>query len=418
MTSTLGIKKIQYPNGTNIATLDSSGSIAFAGASTVAGTLAVTGETTLATHLNLGDNDKIKLGASGDLEVYHDGSNSYIDDTGTGNLRIRANDQVKIQKYTGENMFVGIADGAASMYYDNSQKIATTSTGVTITGNIANASGDFALVIAGDIVLNADGGDWIFKDAGTEVARFINTSEHFHIRSSVSDKDIIFQGNDGGSAGTEIMRIDVSERRLGLGTDSPTEKLSIVNGSGDVGIRIQGNTRSFKMEQNNYGLRVFDLDASAERLRVDASGYVTKPNQARIMFQGNSNGNTNVGNGEIFGSTNDGNPAFSTGKSFVQAVGITYDSATGRFTVPVAGRYIIHFQAYYNAGAASCRIGTYINTVQVNLAHNSSIVGTMHVSFVANMGANDYIDFRQNSGGTQAWYMGENHMLGYIVLIN
>ena len=43
MTSTLGIKKIQYPNGTNIATLDSSGSIAFAGASTVAGTLGVTG---------------------------------------------------------------------------------------------------------------------------------------------------------------------------------------------------------------------------------------------------------------------------------------------------------------------------------------------------------------------------------------
>jgi len=46
MTSTLGIKKIQYPNGTNIATLDSSGSIAFAGASTVAGTLGVTGAIT------------------------------------------------------------------------------------------------------------------------------------------------------------------------------------------------------------------------------------------------------------------------------------------------------------------------------------------------------------------------------------
>lgn len=43
MTSTLGIKKIQYPNGTNIATLDSSGSVAFAGASTIGGTLGVTG---------------------------------------------------------------------------------------------------------------------------------------------------------------------------------------------------------------------------------------------------------------------------------------------------------------------------------------------------------------------------------------
>ena len=43
MTSTIGVKKIQYPNGTNIATLDSSGSIAFGGASTVGGTLGVTG---------------------------------------------------------------------------------------------------------------------------------------------------------------------------------------------------------------------------------------------------------------------------------------------------------------------------------------------------------------------------------------
>ena len=108
----------------------------FSGNVTAGGTLAVTGETTLATHLNLGDSDKIKLGAAGDLEVYHDGSNSYIDDAGTGNLQIRANAQVKLQKYTGENMFVGIADGASSMYHDNVQKIATTSTGVDVTGTI------------------------------------------------------------------------------------------------------------------------------------------------------------------------------------------------------------------------------------------------------------------------------------------
>jgi hypothetical protein len=55
----------------------------------LSGTLDVTGETTLTTHLNMGDNDIIKLGASTDLQIYHDGSNSYISDTGTGNLRIR-----------------------------------------------------------------------------------------------------------------------------------------------------------------------------------------------------------------------------------------------------------------------------------------------------------------------------------------
>ena len=46
MTSTIGVKKIQYPNGTDIITLDSSGSIAIADSATVGGTLSVTGATT------------------------------------------------------------------------------------------------------------------------------------------------------------------------------------------------------------------------------------------------------------------------------------------------------------------------------------------------------------------------------------
>ena len=199
MTSTLGIKKIQHPNGTNIATLDSSGSIAFAGASTVAGTLGVTGETTLATHLNMGDNDKIKLGASGDLEVYHDGSNSYIDDTGTGNLRIRANDQVKIQKYTGENMFVGIADGAASMYYDNSQKIATTSTGVSVTGGATLNSGTLnmsssLIQFSGNLSL-PNVGACLFRPVADTIAFGINNGQ----RVSVNQHGLLF-GTDTSSA--------------------------------------------------------------------------------------------------------------------------------------------------------------------------------------------------------------------------
>ena len=44
------------------------------------GTLNVAGETTLQTHLNMGDGDIIKLGASADLTIQHDGSNSIITD--------------------------------------------------------------------------------------------------------------------------------------------------------------------------------------------------------------------------------------------------------------------------------------------------------------------------------------------------
>ena len=100
----------------------------------VAGTLGVTGETTLTTHLNMGDNDIIKLGDSADLQIYHDGSNSYIDDAGTGALIVRGNNRIDLQKYTGETMGSFNADGAVNLYHDNAVKLATASGGVTVTG--------------------------------------------------------------------------------------------------------------------------------------------------------------------------------------------------------------------------------------------------------------------------------------------
>src|SRR5210317_1664388 len=50
----------------------------------IAGTLGVTGEATLTTHLNMGDNDIIKLGDSADLQIYHDGPDSIIAESGAG----------------------------------------------------------------------------------------------------------------------------------------------------------------------------------------------------------------------------------------------------------------------------------------------------------------------------------------------
>ena len=110
---------------------------------TFSSTLNVTGETTLATHLNMGDNDKIKLGASGDLEVYHDGSNSFVDDTGTGNLFLRGESQVIIGNMTGEQAAVFNDDGAVTLNHDNSAKLATTSSGIDVTGAITASSATF-----------------------------------------------------------------------------------------------------------------------------------------------------------------------------------------------------------------------------------------------------------------------------------
>jgi hypothetical protein len=68
---------------------------------------------------------------------------------------------------------------------------------------IALSSGDLTLDVAGDIVLDADGQDIRLKDAGTEWGRFTHTG-HFGIQNPVSDADILFFGNDGGSTITAL----------------------------------------------------------------------------------------------------------------------------------------------------------------------------------------------------------------------
>src|SRR5210317_790437 len=120
------------------------------------GTLNVQGETTLQTHLNMGDGDIIKLGASADLQISHDGSNSNIDDTGTGPLRISSNGTgIDFNKGTSETMAKFKTDGAIELYHDGTKKFETASTGIQVTGNIANASGDMTLDVAGSIILDA-----------------------------------------------------------------------------------------------------------------------------------------------------------------------------------------------------------------------------------------------------------------------
>ena len=80
------------------------------------------------------DNEKAFFGTGSDLQIYHDASNSYIDDAGSGSLYLRSNN-IRLNKYTGEQMINCSADGAVSLFYDNATKLATTSYGIDISGS-------------------------------------------------------------------------------------------------------------------------------------------------------------------------------------------------------------------------------------------------------------------------------------------
>ena len=99
----------------------------------VTGTLTFDGGSTSA-DFSFGDSDKALFGAGNDLQVYHDGTNSYILENGTGNLIVKGNAGIYLRGTNDENMGVFLQDGASTLYHNNAAKIATSSTGVTITG--------------------------------------------------------------------------------------------------------------------------------------------------------------------------------------------------------------------------------------------------------------------------------------------
>lgn len=103
----------------------------------LANTLSVdaSGNMITAGHIDMADSMKLRLGASDDLQVYHDGSNSYISDVGTGDLKIQGAN-VRLENPSGVRYFQG-SSGVSYLYNSGDIKLNTTSTGVDVTGNIA-----------------------------------------------------------------------------------------------------------------------------------------------------------------------------------------------------------------------------------------------------------------------------------------
>ena len=84
-----------------------------------------------------GDNVKSLFGTSSDLEIYHDGSHSYVKDNGTGMLIIDTNgDRVRLQADGSEELANFNKNGSVELFYDNASKLATTATGVSVSGRL------------------------------------------------------------------------------------------------------------------------------------------------------------------------------------------------------------------------------------------------------------------------------------------
>ena len=171
---------------------------------------------------------------------------------------------------------------------------------------VSNASGDLTLDVVGDITFDAGGGDILLKDDGTLVGTIGGFSgNNVTIKSEVSDGDVIFQGNDGGS-GITALTLDMSDagsayfnNMVGIGTTTPgtdgysfAEDLVIKAGASaddGAGLSIQSNTRRYGViafgdsandnegeiwydhQVNSFNMRT----ANVQRFQLDTSGNAT-----------------------------------------------------------------------------------------------------------------------------------------------
>jgi len=194
--------------------------------------------------MTFGDNDKAIFGAGSDLQLYHDGSNSYVQDAGDGALILNTTNGGGVYVYSaGETMATFNSNGAVNLYYDNAAKLATTSTGIDVTGT---ATMDGLTVSSTTPVIDV----------------LANTNE---------DASLRLRENGTGIVGAEFT-YDGGDNALYLkvGNNTDTKRLSVSRDTGDISFYEDTGTTA-----------KFFWDASAESL-----GIGTSSPQASIHTEG------------------------------------------------------------------------------------------------------------------------------------
>ena len=194
---------------------------------------------TLTSHVLFNDNAQIKLGTSQDLLLYHDGSDSYVEDSGTGNLKIKGS-QVDILG-TGETMATFVDDGAVSLYFNDSKKFETTNTGATVTGTlVATVTGDVTGDLTGTASAVADGAVTATK-IGTGAVLTSKIADNAITSAKIADGSIgatqltataVTAGSYGSSSAIPVLTVDADGRITAASTATTSSVLTVGADSG------------------------------------------------------------------------------------------------------------------------------------------------------------------------------------------
>ena len=264
--------------------------------------LTVTGDAEFNGNANFGDSDKVSF-SSGKLEMYHDGTNAYIDETyANGTFLIRGNN-ISLQKYTGETMIQCVSDGKVELNFNNVPKLETTSSGVSVTGGFTASDGCTITTADNTTQLTLTSTD---ADAAVGPVMDFNRNS-----ASAADNDLLgrlnFIGKNDAGEDVEYGLIrykiadasdgsedgDIAIRRMVAGTSSNMlnfkETETIFNeDSKDIDFRVEslGDANSFVVEGATKGIGMGTNDPT-----IDSSlAGVSVPGGARVLHIHDSDG--------------------------------------------------------------------------------------------------------------------------------
>ena len=276
----------QY-DGTTVLTLDDDTTVKVATDLTVGDDLSL-----------ISDSAVLKFGADSDTTLTHtDGAgltlnstnklmfndaSQFIQGASATVLDIAATDEIELTAtlidvvgnatVSGTLGVTGVTTSNAGIVVDN----------ITIDGTeIDLSSGDLLIDVAGDIILDAGGSDISLKGAGSEYGKFNLSSNSLNIHSSISDGDIVFKGNDGGSAITALT-LDMSA----AGAATFNDKITAVGTSVFTNLDISGDIDV----DGTTNLDVVDIDGAL----TQDGGAVFNEAGADVDFRIESASNTSV----------------------------------------------------------------------------------------------------------------------------
>jgi fibronectin-binding autotransporter adhesin len=236
----------------------------------------LSGDLTLPGDLSFADNNKAIFGAGSDLQIYHDVSNNhtFVKESGSGNLYVQANN-LRLQSASGGNYAQGIDGDAFKLYFNDAEKLATTSTGIDVTGTVT---------ADGLTVQTTNGFSSLFESSiSYQYLQFKNSGETNNYIGFINDDFVVTPANN-------QKMIVTAEGNVGIGTSSPQQLLHINGGAADTALQIT-NSASGSTATDGFSITVENptpdvvlrnressnmrfLTANTERMRIDSSGNV------------------------------------------------------------------------------------------------------------------------------------------------